>query len=142
MSARRAIAYLLFGAFFGFALSRVNASHYDLIYGLFSGTDLKLAWVMATAIIVGGAGMVVLRALGNRTITGEPVKVHEKPLYWGNVAGGAIFGLGWALSGTCPGTLLAQVGEGAVYGLFTLAGIVGGTYLYAWLAERWPAIDR
>ncbi len=132
---------LLFGMFFGFSLSRVGASEYDLIYGMFAGTDLKLAWVMCTAIVVGAIGMQILKSMGNRTVTGDPIKVNYKPLKKTSFLGGAIFGVGWALSGACPGTVLAQIGEGKILGLFTALGMIIGTYIYTLLVEKNPDLS-
>ncbi len=132
----RKLAFLACGIFFGFSLSRVGASNYDLIYGLFSGTDMKLAWVIITAIIVGYVGMRCLHWRGYRGYKGQVITVIKKPLSWLTPVGGILFGIGWGMAGACPGTVLAQVGEGKILGLFTMAGIVGGTYIYAWLVEK------
>lgn len=132
----RKLGFLGCGIFFGFSLSRVGASNYDLIYGLFSGTDLKLAWVIITAIIVGYGGMRWLHWRGGRGYRGQVITVIKKPLSWLTPVGGILFGVGWGMAGACPGTVLAQVGEGKILGLFTMAGIVGGTYIYAWLVEK------
>jgi len=131
---------LFWGAVFGFALSRSGASDYDLIYGMFTGQDLALAYLMAFAIVLGGLGMVLLRRMGNRTIGGNPIKVEQKPMSWRNAVGGAVFGIGWGISGACPGTVLAQLGEGKLLGMFTVAGLLAGTYMYALLVERWPVV--
>ena len=139
---KRKLIFLIFGIYFGFVLSRVEASDFNLIYGMFTGADLKLAWVIITAIVVGHLGMRLLYALGNRTSGGDQVKVSVKPLRWMNVAGGLIFGLGWGLSGACPGTVLAQLGEGKILAVFTVAGLILGTYLFAVMKERWPGMDR
>ena len=57
----------------------------------------------------------------------------------GLVLGAAMFGTGWALTGTCPGTGLAQIGEGKVIALFTVCGMLLGTAAYL----RWgPRIER
>ena len=136
------LIFLLFGIYFGFVLSRVEASDFNLIYGMFTGADLKLAWVIITAIVVGCLGMRLLYALGNRTSGGQQVKVSLKPLRRMNIAGGLVFGLGWGLSGACPGTVLAQLGEGKVLAVFTVAGLIMGTYLFAVMKERWPGMDR
>jgi uncharacterized membrane protein YedE/YeeE len=132
----RKLAYLGCGVFFGFSLSRVGASDYDLIYGMLSGTDLKLAWVILTAIIIAYGGMRWLHFRGDRGYRGQVITVTKKPLTWLTPVGGIMFGIGWAMSGACPGTVLAQIGEGKILGLFTMAGIVGGTYIYAWLVEK------
>ena len=57
------IGFLGFGVFFGFALSRVGASDFDLIVGMFTGKDLKLAWVMITSIVIGALGMQFLKKM-------------------------------------------------------------------------------
>lgn len=132
----RALTALGFGIFFGFALSRVGASNYDLIIGMLAGTDLKLAWVIITAIIVAFAGMRWLHFRGDRGYRGHAINVTKKPLTWLTPVGGIVFGIGWAMAGACPGTALVQVGEGKILALFTTAGILGGTYIYAWLMEN------
>ncbi|MFP4200546.1 MAG: DUF6691 family protein [Clostridia bacterium] len=132
---RGATTFLLLGGIFGFALSRVGASEYDLIYGMFTGTDLTLAWVMIMAIAVGHLGMRLLNALGGNTRRGEKIEVKAKPLRWGTIFGGLMMGVGWGLSGACPGTVLAQLGEGKILALATVLGLISGTYFYALLVE-------
>lgn len=127
--------YLLTGIFFGFTLSRSGASDYNFIYHMFTGENLKLALLMGTAIVVGAIGMMVLKALGNKDIRGREIKINRKPLNKHTVIGGILFGVGWAVSGACPGTVLAQIGEGKVLGLFAFLGMLFGTYLYALMAS-------
>ncbi len=133
--------YGLLGMFFGFALSRSGATEYDLIHQMFTGRNLKLVYLMGSAVVIAALGMRVLKILGNRTITGQEIKVHQEPLHWGNVIGGLVFGTGWALSGACPGTVLGQIGEGKTLSLFTVAGLIAGTYIYTLLVERWPGLS-
>ena len=131
------VQYLIFGTFFGFVLSRVGASDYDLIFKMFTAEDLKLAYVIITAILTAGVSMRLLARLGMKGRGGAPINVSKKPLQMKkNIIGGTIFGLGWAISGACPGTVLAQVGEGKLLGLVTMFGMILGTFLYAVMAER------
>lgn len=123
--------YLLAGLFFGFALSRSGASHYNYIYQMFTGEDLHLALLMGTAIIIGAIGMFILKILGNKDVNGQAIMINRKPFNRNTIIGGTLFGIGWAVSGACPGTVLAQIGEGKILGLFTFLGILFGTYLYA-----------
>lgn len=127
--------FLLAGIFFGFVLGRSGASDYNYIYYMFTGENLKLALLMGTAIVVGAIGMKVLKALGNKDIRGEEIAINRKPLNKNTVIGGILFGVGWAVSGACPGTVLVQIGEGKVLGLFTFLGMLFGTYLYALMAS-------
>ncbi len=130
------IGFLLFGIFFGFTLSRVGASDYDLIVGMFLGQDYTLVGVMGVAIIVGAIGMQVLKKFAQPVKSGEALKISHKELKKWSLIGAAIFGLGWGITGACPGTVLAQVGEGKIFGFFTFAGMICGTYIYALLKEK------
>lgn len=130
------IKYLLFGIIFGFALSRVGASDYDLIFLMFAGENFKLAYVIITAIVVAAIGMRFLAAKGYKGYKGLEIDVKKKPLNKNTILGGIIFGTGWGISGACPGTVLAQVGEGKILGIVTMLGMILGTYVYALLIER------
>lgn len=132
----RKIGFLLAGVFFGFTLSRSGASDYNYIYHMFTGENLKLALLMGTAIIVAAIGMIILKALGNKDVKGKEIKINRKPLNKYTIIGGILFGIGWAVSGACPGTVLAQIGEGKVLGLVTFFGMLVGTYIYVRIAEK------
>lgn len=136
----RKIGFLLAGVFFGFTLSRSGASDYNYIYHMFTGENLKLALLMGTAIIVAAIGMIILKALGNKDVKGKEIKINRKPLNKYTIIGGILFGIGWAVSGACPGTVLAQIGEGKVLGLVTFLGMLVGTYIYARTAEKNPRL--
>ena len=127
--------YLIAGIIFGFALSRSGASDYNFIHYMFSGQDLRLALLMITAIITGAVVMLVLKKMGNKDVKGNEIIISRKPLNRNTAIGGAIFGAGWAVTGACPGTALAQIGEGKVLGFFTMVGMAFGTYLYARFME-------
>jgi uncharacterized membrane protein YedE/YeeE len=130
------IGYLRAGIFFGFVLSRSGASDYNFIHQMFTGENLKLALLMGTAIVTGAIGMQLVRLSGNKDVKGNDIRINKKPLNKYTVIGGAVFGLGWAVTGACPGTVLAQLGEGKLLGLFTFLGMLFGTFLSAVLAEK------
>jgi len=119
--------YLLFGAVFGFILSRAGATRPEAIAGMFLLTDLHLMGVIGVAVLVAGAGFRLLR----RSRTGEVLAITPKPMVPGLVLGSALFGVGWALAGVCPGTALAQIGEGQLAGAVIVLGILGGAWLQA-----------
>lgn len=133
---KKNLSFLGFGMLFGFALSRVRASDYNYIYNMFTGTDLTLALVIVTAIIVGAIGMRILAMNHYKGYRGQPIEVNKKELTKYTALGGTIFGIGWGMSGACPGTLMAQIGEGSLMGLVTLTGAILGTYAYAMLKEK------
>jgi uncharacterized membrane protein YedE/YeeE len=124
--------HIAFGALFGFILSRAGATDYDAISGMFQLTDLHLFGVIGLAVAVSAAGFFVARRRGLKALNGEPLLFTKKPMTRGLAAGALLFGAGWGLSGTCPGTVLAQIGEGRLAGLATFSGILLG----AWLQGR------
>ncbi len=134
------LGFLGFGVLFGFALSRVGASDFDVIFGMFTGEDLKLVGVIFTAIVVGFIGMQVLQRRKQVTRSGQQLKISYKTLGRWSIFGAVLFGIGWGMAGACPGTVLAQLGEGKIFGLFTFTGMIFGTYIYARLKEKMPEL--
>jgi uncharacterized membrane protein YedE/YeeE len=119
------------GALFGFILSRVAATDYDAINGMFLLTDLHLVGVIGVAIAVAAIGFALARQRVARSRAGVPLAMVKKPMKPHLILGGLMFGAGWAISGTCPGTAIAQLGEGTLAGGITIIGIVAGAYLHA-----------
>jgi uncharacterized membrane protein YedE/YeeE len=70
--------------------------------------------------------------------TGEEIEFHDKKFNKGQIIGGTIFGLGWALTGACPGPLFAQIGTGALVVGVTLFSAVAGTWVYGYFREKLP----
>lgn len=129
-------AYLAFGTLFGFILSRIGATQFDTIAQMFLLEDLHLAGVIGIAIALTAPALFVLRRRGIAGPNDCQITLTPKPRKAGNIVGGILFGVGWALTGTCPGTALSQLGEGRVLALFTLAGIFAGVALYRITGDR------
>lgn len=130
------LLFLLFGAAFGFALSRARATDYNTIIEMFRLRDLHLMGVMAVAIVVSAIGLAILRRSRRAPLTGGSLDFSPKPMHAAILPAGLLFGVGWALSGGCPGTVLTQLGELKPYALFTLTGITTGTYAFGALRSR------
>ncbi len=124
------LRFIFWGTAFGFMLSRARATDYDAISGMFAGTNLHLLLVIGGAIAVGALSYRVVVYLRARRSRPTDLGVRT-PITLRGMAGAAIFGIGWGLSGTCPGTGFAQIGEGKGLALFTVAGMLLGTYLQA-----------
>lgn len=135
-------AALLFGVAFGFVLSRVGATSHDAISGMFLLEDLRLAGVMAVAIGVSAVGIAVVRRLRFASLNGAPIILAAKPFNRWLPLGAAMFGVGWSLSGACPGTALAQVGEGRLSALATVSGILLSSFVVESVARRRSQHDR
>ncbi len=119
-----------FGAIFGYVLQRVGATDYDAIARMFLLEDLHLAGVIGVAMLVAGVGLGWIRRARTGVLARYASAVQAKPMKPGLVLGAILFGAGWALTGTCPGTGLAQLGEGKLMALFTVLGMFIGAGAY------------
>jgi hypothetical protein len=137
--------HVLFGTAFGWVLSRSGAADYDFVQGMFLLENFQLYGIMGTAVAVTAPGLWLLKRAG-RTANGRPLRVAPKPRHPGNVLGGLLFGVGWSITGMCPGPILVNVGEGKVYALGALAGALAGAALFGalygrlWRPLRLPAL--
>lgn len=126
----RLLAAALFGLAFGFLLQKGGVGKYHILIGQLLLQDFTVVKVMLTAIVVGMIGIFTLHRFAK-------VNLHLKPTRVGaNVIGGLIFGAGFALMGYCPGTVAAALGQGNFDGLFAMAGLMIGSYLYAESSRR------
>ena len=121
--------YVVLGVVFGLALSRSGAADYNVIQGMFLLTNLQLYGIIGSAVAFTAPGLYLLKRYG-RTVTGAPITIELKGLTRGTIVGGALFGVGWSITGMCPGPILVNVGEGKLYALAALAGaLLGATLL-------------
>jgi hypothetical protein len=127
--------YVLFGTAFGWVLSRSGAADYNFVQGMFLLDNFQLYGIIGTAVAVTAPGLRLLKRAG-RTATGQPLRVTPKPRHPGNLVGGVLFGIGWSITGMCPGPILVNIGEGKVYALGALAGALVGAWLFGVLYER------
>jgi len=132
------LVYVAFGTAFGFVLSRSGAADYDFIQQMFLLESFQLYGIIGTAVLVTAPGLWLLKRRG-RTAFGAALSVKPKPRHPGNVVGGVLFGVGWSITGMCPGPILVNVGEGKLYALGALAGALVGAALFGVLYERFPA---
>lgn len=120
----------LTGLMFGFALSRIGFSSWDQVHRMFTFADLRLTLTFASAVaFLAVAWIVIARTTG---ASWAPRRLHP-----GTIAGGALFGVGWALTGACPSIALVQLGEGQLGAVLTLVGIFAGNWLYSVVHERY-----
>ncbi|GAA4318762.1 DUF6691 family protein [Compostibacter hankyongensis] len=132
------LKYLLFGVFFGIILTKGEAISWYRMQEMFRFQGFHMYGIFMTAIPVGALSILLIRKLGIRTMQGTPVIIPPKIFHKGYVIGGFIFGLGWALTGACPGPLFAQIGAGYGVVAVTLLSALAGTWVYARLREKLP----
>jgi uncharacterized protein len=121
---------LVTGVAFGALLSRGRVARYDVILGQLLFRDGRVVKTMASAVVVGALGV---HALARKGITSKEIK----PMKVGGVTIGAVlFGTGLAISGYCPGTSVAAVGEGRPDAIATVLGMFAGASAFVALYPR------
>lgn len=127
--------FLLLGTAFGFTLSRSGAADYDVIQNMFLLRDFQLYGILGTAVLLTGLGLRLMER-GGHTMGGRPLKLQPKPFNRGTLVGSLIFGVGWSITGMCPGPVLVNLGEGKLYALPAFAGVLAGTWLLGRFYDR------
>jgi uncharacterized membrane protein YedE/YeeE len=135
MATRGAAA--VFGIAFGFLISWGQFTDPDRIREMLLLEDPYLYLMMLSAIAVAFTGTWLLRRIGARAlVTGKPLAPHRTKPEPRHFVGAGLFGLGWAISDSCPGPIAAQLAQGVFWSVFTAAGIVIGILLLLRLQER------
>lgn len=132
------ILTLLVGVYFGIVLVKSEVVSWFRINEMFRFESAYMYLVIASAIVVGALSLIIIRRTGTHTIDGEVVDIQRKPFHKGVVFGGTIFGMGWAITGACPGPIYAQIGAGTLMAAITFLGAIGGMFLYAYFQPRLP----
>lgn len=130
------LKFLLFGAFFGIVLTKSQVISWYKIRDMFYFREPDLFLIIGSAVFVGAVSVFLLKRFHPRTFAGDPMVIPGKDLTRGTIAGGFLFGLGWFITGTCPGPIYAQLGSGESWALFTLLGALVGAWLYALLQPK------
>ena len=94
--------------------------------------------IIGSAIAIGMLSILLIKRFKIKTISGEPIVIPKKEFSRGNIYGGIIFGLGWAITGACPGPLYALIGSGYLVIIVTLLSAIFGTWVYGLIRDKLP----
>jgi len=133
------LKYLLIGAIFGITLAKAEIISWFRIYEMFRFQSFHMYGVIGSAIVLGILFIQVIKRTKMKSIDGEPIVINPKqmsiPRY---LYGGIIFGLGWALTGACPGPMFILLGNGFGVILVVILSALLGTYVYGRLRNKLP----
>lgn len=132
------IKFLVAGVFFGVVLVKAQVISWFRIQEMFQLTSFHMYGVIGTAVVTGIISLQLIKRFNIKTIAGEPISVAPKTFNKGQIIGGLLFGLGWAITGACPGPLFAQIGTGFTVVGVTLLSAIAGTWVYGALKSRLP----
>ena len=133
------IKYLLVGFVFGIVLTKSEAVSWYRIYEMFQFQSFHMFGIITVAIVTGVIGFQLIKRFNVKDSSGEAINIPDKEKgnarYW---IGGLIFGLGWALVGSCPGPIFILIGAGFWTVLIVLFGALLGTFLYGVIRSKLP----
>lgn len=132
------LKYLVVGVLFGIVFVKAEVISWFRIQEMFRLQSFHMYGIIGSAVVVGMISVFIIKKFNIKTIHGEKVEFHPKKFNKGQIYGGLTFGLGWAITGACPGPLFAQIGTGATVIIVTLLSAIAGTYVYGKFREKLP----
>jgi uncharacterized membrane protein YedE/YeeE len=131
------VAAAIIGVVFGVVLSWSGMTSPEIIREGLLFQDPYLFLFFAGAMLTALVGLRILRVRAPRALlTGERVQWEPIAPERRHVVGSVLFGIGWGISGACPGPIATQLGQGIVWGIPTTVGLVGGILLFKRLQAR------
>jgi uncharacterized membrane protein YedE/YeeE len=132
--------YVLIGTFFGFVLVKSEVVSWFRIQEMFRFHSLHMYGIIGSALLVAALSVALIQRLRLTTLGGEAIAIPPKVMgkgtrYW---LGGMLFGVGWALTGACPGPLFALAGSGVGVIAFVILAAIAGMWAYGTLRPRLP----
>lgn len=133
------VKFILVGFVFGIVLTKSEAVSWYRIYEMFQFQSFHMYGIIMVAVLTGVIGIQIIKRYNLKDYSGTPIcipdKEHSTARY---LLGGIIFGLGWALAGSCPGPIFILIGAGFTSVIVVLLGAVLGTFLYGVLKNKLP----
>ncbi|WP_035564042.1 DUF6691 family protein [Hymenobacter sp. IS2118] len=130
--------YLVLGTLFGIILTKSEVISWFRIQEMFRFQSFHMYGVIGSAVVVGLISIQLIKRNHLKSLNGEPIAIADKKFNHGVWIGGFIFGLGWALTGACPGPLFAQLGSGVGAAAVLILAALAGTWTYSALREKLP----
>jgi uncharacterized membrane protein YedE/YeeE len=133
------LKFLIVGIIFGIVLVKSEAVSWYRIYEMFRFESFHMYGIIGTAVGTGLILLLISKQFKIKNTEGSLMKVpvKEKGVIR-YLIGGSLFGLGWALSGACPGPMYILVGTGVFSMLIVILAAVLGTYVYGVIKDKLP----
>jgi len=133
------IKYIALGIVFGIIMTKSEAVSWYRIQEMFRFQSFHMYGIIGSALAVGVTGIALIKKLQMKTISGNPIILADKDLgITRYLLGGIVFGLGWALSGACPGPMFTLIGNGFSVVIVVILSATLGTFAYGVLKSRLP----
>ena len=133
------VRIILAGIIFGIIMVKSEAVSWFRIQEMFRFQSFHMYGIISTAVIVGAILLQLVSRLKLKSLDGKLISIPVKPkLYKASLFGGIIFGMGWALTGACPGPLFVNLGAGYSVMIVPILSAVLGAFVHGLLKKRLP----
>tara|TARA_B110001450_G_scaffold144041_1_gene134728 strand:+ start:367 stop:780 length:414 start_codon:yes stop_codon:yes gene_type:complete len=133
------LKFLLLGIIFGIIMSKAEIISWYRIYEMFRFESFHMYGVIGSALILGLFSIQMIKFFNLKSYDGEEIHFTPKDRgFFRYLIGGVIFGLGWSMTGACPGPLFVLLGKGVWPIILIILGSVFGTFLYGLLRDKLP----
>lgn len=133
------LKFILAGILFGVIMTKSEAVSWYRIQEMFRFQSFHMYGIIGTAVVLGSLGVFLIKRFKLKDSQGNPIEFADKDRQWAKyILGGSIFGLGWALTGACPGPMFVNLGYGYLTMGIVIAGSLVGTYLYGLVQHKLP----
>lgn len=133
----KTLKYIFAGILFGITMSKSEAISWFRIQEMFRFQSFHMYGIIGTAVCLGIAAVWLIKKFQIKDSTGQQIVFKDKERsFIRYLIGGTIFGLGWALTGSCPGPMFVNLGYGYLSMLIVIAGSIAGTYIYGLVKNK------
>lgn len=133
------LKYIMAGILFGIIMTKSEAVSWYRIQEMFRFQSIFMYGIMGTAVIPGIILVAIIKRYHLKDMEGQPIEFKNKDRRWKKYGiGGCIFGVGWALTGACPGPIFVLLGQGYTVMTIVILGALAGTITYGLLHNRLP----
>jgi uncharacterized membrane protein YedE/YeeE len=133
------IKFLIAGILFGIVLTKSEVISWFRIQEMFRFQSFHMYGIIGSAVILGVLIVFLIRKFKMRSTEGEEISIAPKEMGVARyLIGGSIFGMGWAITGSCPGPLYAHLGYGYTVMIVPIVFAILGTMLYGALRDKLP----
>jgi uncharacterized membrane protein YedE/YeeE len=131
--------FLIPGILFGIVMTKSEAISWFRIQEMFRFESFHMYGIIGTAVIAGAILVYFVKRIQLKSVEGSDIHFNPKNMSIARyLLGGIVFGLGWAMTGACPGPLFTLLGHGITSILIVIASAILGTYIYGLLRPKLP----
>ncbi len=135
----KGLKFIIAGVLFGIVMSKSEAISWYRIQEMFRFQSFHMYGIIGTAVAIGVISIFLIKKYQLKDIEGKVIMIPDKEKGWKKgIFGGTIFGMGWAVTGACPGPMFVNLGQGYLAFLLIIVGATIGTYAYGIFKDKLP----